>query len=459
MSDLLSEQDYAHAMPYLKAALRGESSRFEIRPRPRDGRVEDRTFQVHYVPDLAHGVVKGFIVLVFDISDVKRAEHYAESANLAKSAFLATMSHEIRTPLNAILGLAQAARLEHAPRDHSRSFDLIIQSGQHLLEIINDVLDFSKIEAGKLELRLTPVDLGELVHKGVAMVANVAQSKGLSLHTELDPRLDAYYLTDPVRLSQILINLLSNAVKFTQQGQVRVAVQAAGTGVLLVVQDSGIGMDEQTQRRLFAPFSQGDGGTTRRYGGSGLGLSICKRLIDLMEGSIKVTSAAAKGSSFEVWLPLHAVDEREPTPSTLGALQACAQPSERRRTLEGVRILVAEDQPLNQMVLQELLKSQGAILRMVANGQELVDEVRAQGDQACQNYDLILCDIEMPIMDGYEATRIVGELAPGLAVVGLTAHAFEDARERGGSSGMKAYVTKPYMLEDLVAEILRQLPR
>jgi signal transduction histidine kinase/ActR/RegA family two-component response regulator len=471
MDDLLGDVRMKRLRPHLDKVLSGEHVCFEQSPDDVSGVLEPAWFQVHYVPDVADGLVRGFVALVFDVSSLKKAEVAAEAASRAKSEFVANMSHEIRTPLNAVLGLAQLGQRQHSGEPVVDTFTHILQAGQHLLGVINDVLDFSKIEAGKLELQIDRVDLTELIDKAVAMVAGQARSKGLILRVTRDPQLAEAYAGDAVRLAQLLINLLTNAVKFTEEGRVELMLRAHEGGVAISVSDTGLGMSSAVMGRLFSPFEQGDGSTTRPVGGTGLGLSICKRLVELMGGRIAVQSEPGQGSRFEVWLPLQPLFTHEvqvpkalqqtasaPQAAQLGAEQAASAPASkpRARRLTGLHLLVAEDQPLNQLVLQQLLEAEGAEAHMVANGELAVACVRAMHDDpAAPRFDLVLCDIEMPVMDGYEATRIMHGLLPALPIIGLTAHAFEDARQRGTACGMSDYVTKPYMIEDLVAAILR----
>ena len=468
ISEVLTKEQLAQSQPFIEAVLRGEACNFESN----DGSAvavppgtEPRRFQIYFTPDVSEGRVRGFIVMAFDVTSIKRAEAAAAAASQAKSEFLANMSHEIRTPLNAVLGLAQLAQREHADQPVAQTFHHIVQAGQHLLGVINDVLDFSKIEAGKLELQIDRVDLTQLSDQAVHMVADLARSKGLALHVSCDPALAPAYAGDPVRLAQLLINLLTNAVKFTDVGDVSLLMRVEGEGVAMVVSDTGAGMSASVMQRLFTPFEQGDGSTTRRVGGTGLGLSICKRLVELMDGRIGVSSTPGVGSRFEVWLPLRPLQTRQvdaPGSSRPAALTSGAQQSPASLPgvvagaprLQGLRVLVAEDHPVNQMVLEQLLEAEGAELLMVAHGGLAVDAVRGH---APDHFDLVLCDIEMPVMDGYEATRQMRLLAPELPVIGLTAHAFEDARRKGQACGMCGYVTKPYMIDTLVQEMRRHV--
>jgi len=459
MQDILGPERFEHARRHVARVLQGEVVEFEVGPVQDPAREGDSFYQVNYMPDLRDGQVAGFIAMGFDITTVKHAEAAAEAASRAKSEFLANMSHEIRTPLNAVLGLAQVAQRQHSGQPVAETFTHILQAGQHLLGVINDVLDFSKIEAGKLDLQVGRVDITELIDKAVGMVSGLARAKGLSLRVTRDPLLAEAYAGDPVRIAQLLINLLNNAVKFTDSGKVELMLRVHQGGVAMLVSDTGPGMSADVQARLFKPFEQGDGSSTRKVGGTGLGLSICRRLADLMQGRIEVRSQPGQGADFEVWLPLlpmltHHVG-RGPAHGVAGhALPGTVW----RPRLQGVHVLVAEDHPINQLVLQQLLQAEGASQSMVANGAMAVDAVTAALAGTRRAIDVLLCDIEMPVMDGYEATRRIRELSPELPIIGLTAHAFDDARRRGEAVGMSDYLTKPYMVEDLVLAIQQLLP-
>ncbi|MBL8487081.1 MAG: response regulator [Rhodocyclaceae bacterium] len=373
----------------------------------------------------------------------------AERLARVKSEFLANMSHEIRTPLNGILGMARIGYRENAGRQNARhAFSRILDSGQLLLGVINDVLDYSKIEAGMLAIDHTLTHPARVLDHAADLVADRAREKGLALRVEKDPALPDACLSDPLRIGQILLNLLSNAVKFTDAGTVTARAAVAGDRLVFTVSDTGIGIEEAQVGRIFAPFEQADRSTTRRFGGTGLGLTITRRLVRLMEGDIRVESTPGRGSRFEVSLPW--------VPAPAGAAESARAPElegqESRRRLVGLSILVAEDNEINQAVIEDNLRFEGAEVAMAGNGQEAVDRVAAGGPRA---YDVVLMDIQMPVMNGYEATRRIGELAPGLPVIGQTAHAFGEEREACLAAGMVAHLAKPVDPEDLVATILR----
>jgi PAS domain S-box-containing protein len=393
--------------------------------------------------------------------ELTAARNEAERLARVKSEFLANMSHEIRTPLNAVLGLAQIGVLNRAgthSKDTLRVFAGILQAGQHLLGVINDILDFSRLDAGKLAVERKPFALAAAVDNAARMVSGSALAKGLSFDVLLAPDLPQSVLGDAQRLQQVLVNLLANAVKFTEAGAVQLRVarapvgrdEAAGDDLLFTVKDAGIGMTAEQVQRLFLPFEQADSSATRRFGGSGLGLAISHNLAQLMGGGISVESAPGRGSSFTLRLPLPPVEVAGPGPAA-SPLAALPGPAPGGR-LAGLHVLAAEDVEVNRMVLETMLEHEGARVSFAENGQQVLD--RLQG-QPAGTFDVILMDVQMPVMDGYEATRRVRDLAPDLPVIGLTAHALADERARCLAVGMSAHVGKPIDLETLVAQIRR----
>ncbi|WP_374243479.1 PAS domain S-box protein [Zoogloea sp.] len=400
-------------------------------------------------PMIRDGQIVGAVVSFMDVTERRALEEAREQARLAaerlarvKSEFLANMSHEIRTPLNGILGFARIGHRDSAD-PHLRSvFGHILDSGQLLLGVVNDILDFSKIEAGKLHMEAVPVDLPRLLERSLSAFDERARSRGLALRLQLDPSLPASCRTDPLRLGQILTNLLSNGLKFTEAGEVSLHAALDGETLVFRVGDTGIGIDAAQLGQLFSPFEQADSSTTRRFGGTGLGLAITKRIVDLLGGSISATSTVGRGSTFEVRLPN--------TPAARPAMpdqpSAAAQPERLAR----IRVLAAEDNEVNQMVLEDMLLSEGATLTLVDNGRAAVDAVRSHGADA---FDVVLMDIQMPEMDGYTATRQICALAPGLPVIGQTAHALAEERAKCLDAGMVAHIAKPLDLDSLVGLI------
>lgn len=387
---------------------------------------------------------------VQDISDIKQAQIATQAAlgeaqRLAqsKSEFLANMSHEIRTPLNAVLGMARIGIREDQGRNTLALWQRVLGSGEHLLGVINDILDYSKIEAGKFSIESRPFQLTAAVNAAVEAIGGMAKQKGLAMHVDIGPGLPAWVQGDAQRLQQILLNLMSNAVKFTEHGRVGLHVGNTAHAIELVVSDSGTGMSEDQVSRLFQPFEQADTSTTRRYGGTGLGLVITRDLVTMMGGTIGVDSRLGEGSVFTVRLPLPPAD----APATSGR----DIESEAGGRLEGIRVLAAEDVEANRFVLDNLLQYEGAKAVFAYDGQHAVDLIQEKGVTA---FDVVLMDIQMPVVDGYEATRRILSLAPDLPIIGLTAHALEDARRECLTAGMLAHVTKPVDPDELVETIL-----
>ena len=381
-------------------------------------------------------------------ADLVQARDEAEAANRTKSAFLATMSHEIRTPLNGVLGMAQAMEADPLSEVQRERLRVVRQSGETLLTILNDILDISKIEAGKLELEDIDFDLGELAQAAHATFASVAADKGLGFNLDV-ARAQGVYRGDPTRLRQILNNLISNALKFTIAGEIGVTL-AYGDGQLeIVVSDTGVGMSEASMLGLFRKFTQADSSTTRRFGGTGLGLAICRELAELMGGSINAASDVGQGSSFTVRLPLAWVAD---TPATVTAAEG---PDDVRRVGQ-LRVLAAEDNAVNQLVLKTLLQQAGMETIVVENGGEAV------AAWADRDWDVILMDVQMPVMDGPTATRAIrkqeAELGrPRTPIIGLTANAMSHQIAEYRACGMDAVVTKPIEVQNLFDTLLAVL--
>ncbi len=375
---------------------------------------------------------------------LEEARRAAERDANIKSEFLANMSHEIRTPLNGVLGLAQIGHRESAGRERSlRMFSRILESGRLLMAIVNDVLDFSKIEAGKLSIEAFPVDPLQIVDEAISALALPAAEKNLTLVADKDASLPAAFLGDPLRISQVLLNLMSNAVKFTEHGEVRLAAARQGDELVFRVTDTGIGMSPQQLAKLFLPFEQGDSSTTRKYGGTGLGLAISHQLAALMGGQLRARSTPGSGSEFEFRLPcVTMVERQEISPAVWSPIAA-------GKRLAGIRILAAEDNELNRVVLEEILVQEGACVTLVENGRQAVDAAESGADR----FDLVLMDVQMPEMDGLEAASLIGRIDPGLPIVGQTAYAFNEDRDKCRAAGMKFTLTKPIEIESLVSVV------
>jgi PAS domain S-box-containing protein len=427
--------------------------RVEVPGQRKDGSIIPLELAVNELIDDA-GIT--FIGVLSDISLRKAAEMEREAARIEterlaqlKSEFLANMSHEIRTPLNGIIGLARIGARDNHDRATHELYARIFTSGEHLLGVINDILDFSRIEVGKLVIEAHPFRLTSPLLDAASMVGEQAQAKQLNITQNFAPDLPEWVAGDSMRLRQILLNLLSNAVKFTERGSVELSLSRHGNEIIFRIADSGIGMTAEQVSRLFRPFEQADGSITRRFGGSGLGLAISGNLASLMGGEISVESAPGVGSTFILRLPLPAAAAPEE------AAEAAAAPTATGHRLAGLRVLAAEDNEVNRLVLEDVLLQEGANVSFAENGQQVLDQLTYAGMDA---FDVVLMDVQMPVMDGYETTRHILAIAPSLPIIGLTAHAMAEERDKSLAVGMVDHITKPIKPDELVAAILRHIP-
>jgi signal transduction histidine kinase/CheY-like chemotaxis protein len=424
----------------------------------------------------AKGGIIGGVETLEDITHRRLAElqlaksqQAAEAANRAKSAFLANMSHEIRTPMTAILGYLEvlaegcSRNCPFSQSDIGHPIDVVSQNAKHLLSLIDDVLDLSKIEAGKLDIDRTACSPCEIVEEVVSLMHVRATAKGLALDIEYAGKMPESIQSDPRRLRQILINIVGNAIKFTEVGGVRLAIglceESATPSLRIQVADTGIGMAAETLQGLFEPFMQADASTNRRFGGTGLGLTISKRLAELLGGDIEVASAPGRGSTFTLTMPT----------GSLEGVRMVDHPSDVRpavvedrwtvdcnsESLHGRRVLVAEDGLDNQRFISYILERAGAEVAVACNGQAAVEiAVAADGDAA---FDAILMDMQMPILDGYGAVQKLRAMNWKGPIVALTAYAMSEDRQKCLDAGCDDYLSKPIDRKALLRSLAQHI--
>ncbi|MDE3248082.1 MAG: PAS domain S-box protein [Bacteroidota bacterium] len=436
-----------------KNALRrqGHSDAYELCLRNKNG--EQKWWLISGAPHYNDkNELIGSIGIHLDITNQKKlelelteAKLQAERSAQAKELFLANMSHEIRTPMNAIIGMGQQLQKTALTNRQSLFLDAINNSADHLLVIINDILDISKIEAGRLNLENIGFNISALVKSAVQAMQLKAEEKGLQLEIGLDERIHPVLMGDPYRIKQVLLNLVSNAIKFTEKGSVRIEctlVQEEGDRqfVGMSITDTGIGMDESFTSMLFTKFSQEDTSIARKYGGTGLGMSISKKLLEMMDGSIAVKSKKNEGTCISFKLPLlkgEAADLAEKEELEIDTA-----------ILKGSRILLVEDNEMNRLVATTVLEHYGVVFREAVNGQEAIDILREE------TFDLVLMDVQMPVMNGIEATgHIRAEISKDIPIIALTANAIKGENDKCLQAGMNAYVTKPFEEEVLIKTI------
>jgi signal transduction histidine kinase/ActR/RegA family two-component response regulator len=395
-------------------------------------------------------------------SDValRRAKEAAEESTRAKGIFLATMSHELRTPMNGVLGCTQLLKDTSLTDQQRELIETMHRSADALLTLVNDILDFSKIEAGKMSLEVANVNLRALVGDVTTLAEGLAAQKGLTISQKIDADVPEEFRGDPIRLRQILFNLVGNAIKFTKQGGVTIAISSLTrdvtdeSGVVVLqwsVQDTGIGLTPEQQANLFKAYAQAEASTARRFGGTGLGLMICKQLVELMGGTITVNSVSGQGSTFAYTTNLLPAIHREITASSSGTDQRNA-----RDQVGPLRVLVADDNEINQVVACKFLQKLGCQVEVARTGREALEAITRTA------YDVVLMDCEMPDMDGYEAAREIRLREDGtlnhLPIMALTGHTSDEEAQKCFQAGMDRVVTKPVTLPVLrtnLQELLR----
>jgi PAS domain S-box-containing protein len=430
------------------AILRGEEFEGEFLNYSKSGQPYWVKIQCKPLKDESGKIIKYFSIQE-DITEKRQmeidlvlAKEAAEVSALTKRRFLANMSHEIRTPINAIMGLSEQLHKANLSDDHHNLVDIIYTSANNLLVVLNDILDLSKIEEGKLNIVSEPFDIRDTCNRAVQVLQHKADEKGIQLFLKMDEALSSSLLGDPYRLNQVLLNIIGNAIKFTDQGSVSVNCKLLKQEdqkqiISIIITDTGIGMDSATLEKVFIAFHQGQQGFERRFGGTGLGLNICHNLVKLMEGQISLKSIQGKGTSVSLEIPFIISEKIIQSEEKIDFV-----------SLAGRSILLVEDNKFNRLVASVILKKYKLLVTEAENGEEAIEMIKAGG------FDLVLMDIQMPVMDGLTATEIIrSELRSDIPIIALTAHALDEEKQNCMQAGVNDFLSKPFLENQLLSMI------
>ncbi len=457
---VLCEGGVQYANPYSERLLEVEAGALSGLPLPLDlgadygidlevGGPEPRILSTRSCP-VEWGGARAWLIVFEDVTqrrtqthELEREREEARRESELKSAFLANMSHEVRTPLNGVIGMADLLLDTELDKQQSAYAEMVRDSGQSLLSLLNAILDFAKLDAGRMQVERVPMSLRDVIDRVLGPFELAAKERGLDFAIRIDEAVPNALRGDAIRIGQVLTNLVSNALKFTETGSVEVSVEFlrdSNDGVLLrfEVEDTGIGISDAAMARVFQPFSQADPSTTRRYGGTGLGLAISRQLVELMGGNLQASSAPGRGTRFWFTLPMGRAAIR--VPDRLARMPA-----------QGPRVLVVEDNPVNQIVLGRLVERLGCTVSYAHNGAEAVETLHRH------TYDLVLMDCQMPVMDGYDAARAMRAAGAELPIIAVTASSVADERPAALASGMNDILGKPIDANELRKVLVRVL--
>ena len=452
LKDEIDQQTFKEVHPYLQDAINGKTVSFE---KENTSSGVSLSYLINYIPELDNfGNVIGLISVATDVTQLKAAKLAAESANNAKSSFLANMAHEIRTPLGAVLGFSELLLKEGVSAQDRKIYQsAIVRNGSLLSNIINDVLDFAKIEAGMLQIDRREVGVVDILADTLSTLEFHANAKNIKLKTSIDCDTPRTIYTDPSRLKQVLLNIVGNAIKFTENGAITIRVEpiVSTVGIRFIIEDTGIGISPEQAAKLFMPFRQSDDSSRRRFSGTGLGLALSRQMAQLLGGEVQLSKTElGKGSIFTI--SITSITKPQGILETLAqsTLKVPAIHSESPLGLSGTRILLVEDSPDNQILVSRILQSAGAIVVSAANG------IEALAETAHSKFDVIVMDLQMPLMDGYQAAEALRQRGDSTPIVALTAHAMREELDRCLAVGINAHLSKPINTQKLVSTLAQQ---